>query len=266
MIAFSPLKPFGIEVLRDLNNPLTAADEDSFRALFDRYGLILARGQKLSMERQRALCGVIGPILDRPGEAGTMSNETGGPSASALGWHSDAAYTENPFDALSLHALDVVDRASSTRFVHAGEACDSLPPHLLAALEGCEQEMIAVHYTMLAQRTCDQRNPEALKRGILPAIYTSPRSQRRCIWTSELQTVRLLGMAWEDSRAVLHQIFEHLYAEPRVFEHRWCTGDFILWDNVALQHSRGDLNDVGNRVLQRAIVGVAGVAPHIQVA
>jgi taurine dioxygenase len=263
MIGTRELKPFGVEVLCDLSQPLGAAEQDQIRALFGRHGLILARGQSLSMARQRELCSLIGPILDRPGEDGTMSNETGGPSASALVWHADAAYTEHPFDALSLHAVDVVDGASSTRFVSAEEACDTLPPDLRTALEGRQQDMIAVHYTKLDQRTCDQREPEALKRGTLPAILVNPHNGRSCIWTSELQTVKLLGMAWEDSRNLLHRVFDHLYAQERVLEHRWHNGDFILWDNIALQHARGDLNGVGKRVLQRAIFGVAGVAPHI---
>ncbi len=258
-----PLTPFGIEVLRDLSQPLAAAEEDHFRELFNTHALILARGQRLSMQRQREVCGLLGPILDRSGEDGIMSNEGGGPSASALSWHADAAYTEHPFDALSLHALDVVNEASSTRFVSAADAFDTLPPELAATLESREQDMIAVHYTRLAERTCDQRDPEALKRGALPAVYTNPHNRRRCIWTSELQTVRLLGMEWEESRDTLHEVYDHLYAPDRVLEHRWRNGDFIVWDNIALQHARGDLNAVGKRVLQRAIVGVAGVAPHI---
>jgi taurine dioxygenase len=263
-LPFRPLQPFGVELLRDLSEPLSPVEEDHFRALFNRHALILARGQSLSMQRQRAICGLLGPILDRPGEDGYMSNEGGGPSASALTWHADAAYTDNPFDALSLHALDVVDGGSSTRFVSAQDAFDTLPDALAKALYGREQEMIAVHYTKLAERTCDQRDPEALKRGTLPAVYINPHNGRHCIWTSELQTVRLHGLEWEASRDLLLAVYDHLYAPSGVLEHRWRNGDFIVWDNIALQHSRGDLNAVGKRLLQRAIVGVAGVAPHIQ--
>lgn len=257
------LAPFGIEVTCDLSAPLSASQEDHFRALFNQHGLILARGQALTMERQREICGLLGPILDRAGENGTMSNEGGGPASSALSWHSDAAYTDHPFDALSLHALDVVAGASSTRFVSSQDACDSLPDDLREALADRQQEMIAVHYTRLAERTCDQRDPESLKRGIVPAIYANPHNARRCLWVSELQTVRLLGMEWEDSRDLLHRVFDHLYAEDRVYEHRWTNGDFIVWDNIALQHTRGNLDSVGKRLLQRAIVGTHGVAPHV---
>lgn len=265
-LPFRTLSPFGIELTCDLAAPLSPAQQGHFRELFNRHSLILARGQVLSMERQRELCGLLGPILDRPGETGTMSNEGGGPAESALSWHADAAYTEHPFDALSLHALDVVDGASSTRFVSSEDACETLPGALRKALEGRSQEMISPHYTRLAERSCDRPDPEALKQGILPAIYTNPHSGRACLWVSHLQTARLLGVEWEASRELLHAVYDHLYAPERVFEHRWHKGDLIIWDNIALQHERGNLAGVGKRVLQRVIVGTHGVAPHIVVA
>ncbi len=263
-LPYRELSPLGIEVRRDLSEPFTPAEAEHFRSLLWRHSLILARGQALSMERQRELCGLLGPILDRAGEDGYMSNEPGGPAASALVWHSDAAYTPDPFDALSLHALDLTEDASWTRFVSAQDAFDVLPVALRAALEQREQDMISPHFTKLDQRTCDQRDPVALKRGTLPALYLNPNTGRRCIWTSELQTARLLGMEWEESRDLLHRVYDHLYAPSRVFEHRWRNGDFIVWDNMALQHARGNLDHVGKRLLQRSIVGKAGVAPHVE--
>ncbi|MDE8651039.1 TauD/TfdA dioxygenase family protein [Novosphingobium album (ex Liu et al. 2023)] len=262
-VPFRGLAPFGVEIERDLSRPLAPSEAFHLTQLLRAHGLILARGQSLSMARQREICALFGPILDRAGETGTMSNDGGGPSASELTWHSDAAYTEAPFDALALHALDVVDDASSTRFVSAEQALAALPPDLADALAGREQEMISPHYTRLAERTCDRRDPEAQKRGIRPAIVTNPHNGRRCVWVSELQTARLLGMDWEESRAVLHVVFDVLYDAAGVFEHRWRKGDLLIWDNIALQHARGDLAGVGRRVLQRVIVGTQGVAPHI---
>lgn len=262
-LPFSQLEPFGVEIKRDLSEPFAPSEAYHFRELFVQHGLILARGQILSMERQRELCGLLGPILDRKGENGYMSNEQGGYSAVALGWHADAAYTEHPFDALSLHALDVVDEASSTRFVSAETAYDVLPPDLRATLDGCEQEMISPHFTQLSEWTCDSREPEAMRRGILPAVFENPHNNRKCVWVSQMQTARLLDMDWEDSRRMLHQVFDRLYVPENVYEHRWCRGDVIIWDNIALQHARGNIEGVGLRVLQRVIVGTQGVAPHV---
>ena len=262
-LRFTRLSPFGVEVHRDLAEPLGPSEAYHFGELLHKHGLIVARGQTLSMERQRALCSLLGPILDRAGEAGVMSNEPGGPAASALAWHSDAAYTEEPFDALSLHALDVVDDASSTLFVDARAAWKGLPDELRAILNGREQEMISPHYTRLAERSCERPNPEAMKRAVRPCTIIHPRTGEPCLWVSALQTARLLGMDWEDSRTILRRVFASFYAPDAVFEHRWRTGDALFWDNIALQHMRENLENAGPRRLQRVIVGTGRVAPHM---
>jgi taurine dioxygenase len=258
-LTWRKLEPFGAEIERDLSQPLSSAEAEQFRSLVYDHGFLLVRGQTLSMERQRELCALLGPILLREGETGYMLNEPG-PAASELNWHSDAAYTKAPFDALSLHALDVVDEASSTRFVCAEI---QLSGDLQRSLEGREQEMIAPHYTVLAEVTCDQRDPPAQKRGVMPTLYTNPHNGRRCVWVSAMQTARLLDMEWEDSRDVLHAVYDRLYDPANIYEHRWRNGDLIIWDNIALQHMRGNIENCGKRLLQRVIVGTEGVAPHI---
>lgn len=257
------LEPFGAEVFADLSAPLSPRAVAELIALLHDRSLILARGQSLSMERQREICALFGPILLRDGENGYMTNEMGGPSASELTFHSDAAYTPHPFDALSLHALDVVDDASSTRFISAERGYDLLPEPLRERLESLDQEMIAPHYTELGGRTCDRRDPQAQKRGVMPAARTNPHNGKRCVWVGEMQTARLLGMDWDEGRALLHAVFDHLYAPDNLLEHRWRKGEIIIWDNIALQHARGNVEGVGKRLLQRVIVGAEGVAPHV---
>jgi taurine dioxygenase len=256
------LFPFGVELDHDFSTPLTQRDAVRFVELLWAHGLVLARGQELSMERQREICRHAGPVLLRPGENGYLNNE-GALSQSELSWHSDAAYTNAPFDALSLHAIDVIDDASSTFFVNAQDRLDAMPQALRTRLEGCELDMISPAYEALALRTCDQRDHAAQKRSVQPAIRCNPHNGRECLWTSELQTASILQMDWEESRTLLGAVFEHLYQPAHVLEHRWRNGDLIIWDNIALQHRRGSLRACGRRVLQRVIVGTEGVAPHV---
>lgn len=259
------LNPLGVEIERDLSKPLSPDEASEFARLLWNNGLILARGQSLSMERQRELCSMVGPILLRAGENGYLSTETGiDASLAKLSWHSDAAYTDAPFDALSLHAVDVVDGASSTGFVSAEDAYSSLPVVLRRKLKGKRVEMIAPSYDAISGRSCDLRNPVAQKRGERPAIYTNPHNGRPCIWVNELQATRVLGMEWEDSRNLLHAVYDSMYQRAHIYEHRWHNGDFVIWDNIALQHMRAELTGCGKRVLQRVIVGTGGVSPHIQ--
>jgi taurine dioxygenase len=102
-----------------------------------------------------------------------------------------------------------------------------------------------------------------MKRGTRPAVFVNPHNGRRCVWVGELQTARLLDREWEESRDLLCEVFDRVYEQAQVHEHRWRNGDLIVWDNIALQHMRGNLDQVGRRVLQRVIVGTEGVAPHV---
>jgi alpha-ketoglutarate-dependent taurine dioxygenase len=44
------------------------------------------------------------------------------------------------------------------------------------------------------------------------------------------------------------------YAPEAVYEHVWLNGDLIVCDNLATQHARGAIVNVGVRRLQRAVV------------
>lgn len=266
-LTWRALKPFGVEIDHDLSAPLSEEQAACLVKLLWQNGLILACDQRLTMEQQRALCALAGPILIRAGESGYLSTNTNvAASLSELRWHSDAAYTEAPFDAIALHAIDVVDEASSTRFISAAHALETLPLRLRERIEGKRAEMISPSYEAVALRTCDQRDPIAQKRGVLPTIQCNPHNGSACLWVSEMQTARILDMAWEDSRDLLNDVYDHIYQPDQVLEHFWRNGDLLIWDNIALQHMRGELKDCGTRVLQRVIVGTEGVAPHVQLA
>lgn len=262
--SWQALAPFGAEIALDLSAPLTKAQAQKFVALLWAHGFILARGQKLTMERQREICALAGPILLRAGESGYLTTENASaPALSELSWHADAAYTNAPFDAIALHAVDVVDDASSTCFINTEQALAALPAPLRQKLETAQTEMISPSYDAIALRSCDRRDPIAQKRGLQPAVHNNKHNGRACVWVNELQTTRILEMEWEESRDFLHEIYDEIYRPDAVHEHHWRNGDFLIWDNIALQHKRGPLNNCGKRVLQRVIVGTEGVAPHI---
>jgi len=263
-LAWRELQPFGVEVRGDLSAPLSHSASEQFTALFRNHGLIIAHKQDLSMERQRELLSLLGPILLRKGESGYLSNEGEHDAVrSGLSFHADGAYTEQPFDAIALHAVDVVDGASSTRFVSSENALNQLPSSVKQKLADCDAEMISPGTNILADRVCDIENPEAMKEGVRPAILTNPGSGRQYLNLSEMHTKKLCGMEWAESRNLLHTIFDALYAPQNIYEHVWQQGDIVIWDNQALQHARGSLKNSGRRVLQRVIVGTDGEIPML---
>jgi len=254
------LKPFGVEIQGDLSQPLSPSGQVQFRRLLLQHKLLVAPSQHLSMPQQQALAGLLGPILLRQGESGYLSNEVEHDAAtSGLSFHSDAAYTEHPFTAIGLHAVDVVDGASTTLFANADLTV--LPEPLRQALSNLQVELISPGIHCLAQRVCDIPAPDAMKRGIFPAIQIHPETQQGYINLSEMHAARLQGIGWPESRALLNEIYTHLYSASNIYTHTWRQGDLVLWDNRALQHARGSLKTVGRRILQRVIVGVEGAIP-----
>jgi len=260
-LRWRPLGAFGAEVDYDLAGPLSSPEADQLYRLLDEKGLVLARRQALSMDQQKALLAPLGPDIHR-----AYANDTGyitteevdpGSARSELSFHSDNAYTDKPLAAISLHALDVVDGASGTRFVDAARAYETLAPVLRKQLEALSAEMIKPSGSHIGGRACDVREPECVMSSTFPAVRVNPRTGRRYLGVNEMQTARLLGMDWEESRAMLHEIYDHLYAPQNGFEHRWRVGDIVIWDNLTLQHARGSLAEVGRRVLQRVVAYTA---------
>lgn len=254
------IEPFGAEIGCDLSVPLSPDAADRFRTLFRDHGLIVARGQALTIDRQIALMEHIGQVQRRVDGVGRISSEAGHAAARAeLTFHADSAFGPCPLDALSLHAVDVVDGASSTRFANAERACADLPTDLRARLAAAEVDMISPPYDATTGRACDHRDPPAMLRGDRPAILINPRTGRPCLGVSEMHSASMIGMDWEDSRDLLHAVFDRLYAADNIIEHVWHRGDIVIWDNLTFQHARGSIAAAGRRILQRVTVGAKGL-------
>ena len=247
--------PFGVEIDHDLA-ALSGPAADRFVTLFRTAGLIVAHGQKLTMAEQVALMSLIGPVIRRVDGIGYISSEDGYDGARAeLTFHADYAFSDHPLDALSLHAIDVVDDASATRFANAERAYARLPSELRDKLDAHPVEMISPTYDAVTVRAFEVREPEAMLRQQRASVLSNPRTGRFCLGVSEMHAAQLVGMDWEESRETLGAVYAHLYAPDNIVEHVWRRGDIVIWDNLTFQHARGSLDGAGRRVLQRVTVG-----------
>ena len=55
---------------------------------------------------------------------------------------------------------------------------------------------------------------------------------------TELFTSHIVELPRDESEALLQELFSTLYADDNVYTHTWQNNDIIIWDNLALQHSR----------------------------
>jgi taurine dioxygenase len=246
-----PLAPFGIEIEHDLDSPLDAAGQAQIRELMAHHKLLLWRDQKLSEERQVEILSSLARVLGKRGEYREISSD-GNLGAGPLAYHSDLAFTEEPFKYLSLHALAVNDGQSWTSFANGVRVFESMPADLLGRIEG--RDARTVISLVQSHRAVEYDNPEFLPQQLRPAIIPHPVTGERILYVSEMQTARIEGLAQPESDALLAELFAALYAPANVYRHYWNNGDVIIWDNIALQHARCDLAGMSPRRLQRVAV------------
>lgn len=244
------LEPFGIEAALDFRLPPTDDDRAELARLYAQDGLLVARELNLTMAQQRELCSAFGPVPDSPFENFYVSNTRadGFLGAKELQWHNDVPYLPSPYLVAALHAVEVDPDAASTRFVSGYRAYDSLPNDLKARVDGMKALQVRQRVSERANRLSD------LEAGDLCTVHSVVRTQegtgRRYLFVNENMTACIIGLSAADSDALLEELFSYLYAEDAIYDHAWRPGDLVVWDNLSVQHARGQVG-VGARTLQR---------------
>jgi taurine dioxygenase len=260
-LAWRRLEPFGAEVDFDFRQPLDAVERAGFRALLFARRMILARGQALSLAQQQQVAGYIGPVLRGARGLAEISPKDGILNEAPLAWHSDLAFAPEPFTALSLHAVDVAEGRTSTRFADSVLAAATLPPQLRAKVEG--REAVFVQPLSPSTRQIDVQGRHAPVARALPVLMSHPVTNEVMLFVNEQHVDRMADGGLAEGHALLSALFDHLYAPAHVLEHVWRNGDLILWDNLALQHGRPDVAGIRPRRLQRASVARRSLAEQI---
>jgi taurine dioxygenase len=248
-----PLEPFGVEVDVDLSQPLDDDAIAELRAAFAQHDLLVARGQALSMEQQMRVCELFGPVL--LSDSGEMSRETViGLAGVELCFHSDYGYSPEPLQAISLYGLDVVDGETSTRFASGRRALASVDAGTRARYE--QLETLQVFGARLDARNRKSQLDPVLPSTVHPLVHHD--AAGGYLFAPQMTTDSIVGLHATESEATVAEVFDALYGEGCVLEHRWHMGDFVLWNNVSVVHARGDVSQVGRRVLQRVTIGTKG--------
>jgi alpha-ketoglutarate-dependent taurine dioxygenase len=250
-----PLKPFGVEVHVDLREELSTEAIEELRRLYAGHDLLLVREQHLTMEQQVRALAHLGPILHV--DNGIVARDSAiGLGGAELCFHSDYCYSPEPLHGVSLHALDVVDGETSTRFASGRRAYDEAAPGLRARLDGLEA--LQVFGARLDARNrladLDPRLPNTRHALAQPHFGTGG----AFLFAPEMTTDSVVGLPPDESEAIIGEVFGLLYDDANVLEHLWCVGDLVIWNNVSVVHGRADNSRVDRRVLQRVTLGTKG--------
>jgi taurine dioxygenase len=248
---------FGWEVRVDLSALPPAAVRDALVRIYKRDGLILFRNQSLNMDQQLDVCEIFGPVLRGALDNYIVSNvaEGGLLGHRELDFHNDVPFVPIPFRGGSLHALEVAPGVAPTRFASGFRAWEQLSPTLKARIENRNALFVRERVSGRRNRLVDLEPGDI--GSVHPAVGRQQGSERPYLFVTTLMTTSIIGLAEAESDSLLDELQAVLYAPENVYEHHWTNGDFIVWDNLAVQHARTQLGP-GTRTLQRVTLAEIG--------
>ena len=247
---------------------LDDATWEEIHAAFLTYGVLIFPGQNLTEEAQGAFALRFGniekltPKQDKP--TLQFSNQkpdgtTAQPSDPGYplmrgneGWHTDSTYMPLAAKAAMLMALVVPPEGGETEFADMRAAYDALSPQMQEKLEGLSAHHSLYHsqskagYIHKTDHLYGFHDKGAPRR---PVIKTHPETGRKSIYTGR-HAYGIVGMAPEESEALLDALMEDACQPPRTYRHSWQVGDLVVWDNRCLMHRARPYDTSHPRVLR----------------
>jgi len=263
---------FGAEVRGiDLSQPLDDRARGTLHRAFLDHGVISLRGQADLTPRQ---------VLDASHVFGfelephlfsdyhhpatpliiVLSNRRDADTGAPLGladagsfWHSDLSYKPRPARATLLYAIEVPAEGGDTLFCDMLDAWQALPDAMKDRLEG----LTAIHNYAHTPRdifTSGRVEPPPDCRH--PVVRRRPGTGQRALYVNPAYTVRIEGMAPDESDALLRALYDHCLQDRFQMRYRWRKDDVVVWDNATVMHAATtrDLDPTCHRTLWRTII------------
>jgi len=158
-------------------------------------------------------------------------------------WHSDLSYVAEPSLGSLLHARELPDEGGDTLFANMAAAYGALPSGLKARIDGLEAEHSYEARNKIQQAKYGDLRPglseeqRAKVRPVIhPVVRVHPDSGRSALFVNEGFTTRIMGLAEEESVALLRELFDFSVQERFIYRHNWVANDLIFWDNRQTMH------------------------------
>jgi alpha-ketoglutarate-dependent taurine dioxygenase len=154
-------------------------------------------------------------------------------------------WADKPFEVLSLYGAQVEQPSAPTTFISGVNGYRTLPDDLRKRIENLE-----VLHTAGVVRRGDLSEVLVTEVSNPPTTVTKlcmrhPRTGETVLYACEQMTKEIVGLPHAESEAILDEVFAHLYDESRQFDHDWRENDYVVWDNIAMQHSRKNVEIEG---------------------
>lgn len=239
----------------DLTGEIPDALAGALRDALARHQVIFLRGQSPTIEQQKALTRLFGPLMRAPYVAPmerepdvirVLKEADEGGGVFGGDWHTDFSFLERPPAGSVLHALETPPHGGDTLWVSQAAAWDALPDALKTLLLGRDAIHVGKPYGVKwsppsetragASMTMARGDPSADIERRHPAVLRHPVTGRLMLFVNPTYTARLAGMSEQESRPVLDAVQTHATRPEFCCRFRWSPGTVAIWDNFATQH------------------------------
>ena len=253
-----PLGPgFGVEMRGIALIDVAASDEayQAVRAAFEEHSLLLFREQQISDDVQAAFSRAFGPLervevgsegagsfysrLHNIAADGSLVPETHRQALTARAnqlWHTDSSFKKTPALASVLSARVVPSHGGDTELVSTRVAWSRLSPAMQSRL----RDTLVTHAYAHSRDQIDSELMTAAEREALPPVrwrmtWRNPRNGRVALYIAS-HACAVEGLGDSDARALLDELIAVASRPELIYQHRWRTGDVLMWDNRATMH------------------------------
>lgn len=247
----------------DLSAPFSARDTADLSQALHANKILLFRQGPIAEQDHVRLLAALGRIMHEENEESLVTYVANSPDAYVSGtarlrFHSDwQCAVSGPIGIISLYAVEM-EHDDPTIFADMTYAAKSLPDDLRAKIE--HLELIQCHDFSGATPIDGRFRLSTQALGVLDEYFprsTHPLLGRHRITGEELlnvseqQTSHIASMGEGKSDEIFDELAAYQYGESNLYVHHWQVYDLLIWDNIALQHARGQSTAATGRRLRR---------------
>ena len=251
----------------DLSQPVDKDTKENLVAAWLDHLILLFRDQDLTPDGQRMFCqqfGSLGGRLrkaeDRP-EGRDADNimlvtnvrKNGIPIGSLpdgeMFFHHDKCYAPEPDWGTILYAMEVTSVGGHTLFANMYEAWNTLSSELKRTIDG--RKVLHIYKYLPTERVDLSDDIDQYDHQWQPIVITHPKSGKRALYVNELMSALIEGYSEAESRNIIDRLNDHVRTSHVIYDHKWCRGDLLMWDNWCTMHARTDFPRDETRMLRR---------------
>lgn len=263
---------------------------DTVEAAMARHGVLVVREARITDEQHKRFSRAFGPLelpsrvpgaarpqgkrlfdpdlfyagnLDKDGEIIPYGSDGYALAQGAERFHTDSSFHPMPtkWSLLLGHETPPPEAGGDTLFADARAAYAALPEEMKARIEG----HVGIHDFWEGRRraglqgeiTPEMRRIIPFEPVAHPIVRTMPYG-RKALYVGG-HCIGVEGMAAEEGRALVEQLYEHATQDRFVYRHQWRRHDLVVWDNRCTMHAATPLlSNEHRRDMRRTTINESG--------